>query len=118
MEAYKFRPCRIEPLYYLTTYYERIKDYESGYRTAKLALSIPPMRDMLFVQQWMQDYGMLLECSVCAYWSDRFEECEQISLQLLNKEDLPQNMRRLVEDNLGFAKAKLLEQLCENSISQ
>jgi len=115
--AYQFRPSRIEALYYLANYFQRTKNYESGYATAKLAMTIPPSSDMLFVQQWMHDYGIPLEYSICAYWIDKFEECEETSLALLKRNDLPPHFRECITNNLGFARGKILERICEKNIA-
>jgi glycosyltransferase involved in cell wall biosynthesis len=109
--AYEYRKSRIEPLYYIANYYRETKNYHLGYLAAKLANSFPVSKDILFVQQWMYDYGVPIELSVCAYWLGKYEECKQISVELLLKKDkLPPDVRTLVEKNLAFANEKLLEQ--------
>jgi glycosyltransferase involved in cell wall biosynthesis len=108
--AFASRPSRIEPLYYIALHYRMKNEYEKAYQVAKLATTLPPAQDQLFVQQWMYDWGMPLELSIAAYWTDRVEECQQISQDLLKKE-LDPNLRRCVENNLGFANSKILEKL-------
>lgn len=109
--AYQYRASRIEPLYYLARHLRLKGDFNSGYLAAKIAQTVPASQDILFVQQWMHDYGVLLELSICAYWIEKYEECQQISLNLLKIKDLPSNVRTCIETNLGFANAKLLEQV-------
>lgn len=109
--AYQYRRSRIEPLYYIARNFRVKEDFNSGYLAAKVALTVPVSKDILFVQQWMYDYGVLLELSICAYWLEKYEECQQISLDLLKRSNLPPNVRTCVENNLGFANAKLLEQI-------
>ena len=111
-KAFQFRPSRPEALYQLAHYYRRSGDYESGYRVARLAADIPPSSDILFLQQWMHDYGIDLELSICAYWIGRVEECRQICLRLLERGDLPPSYRECVERNLGFANSRLLDDIC------
>lgn len=114
IRAYKYRSTRAEPLYFLTHYYRVNQDYASGYKVGKLAQTIPLSQDVLFVQHWIWDFGLPLELSICAYWTGRYEECQQICLELLKKESLPPNFRTCVETNLGFANAKLLEKALED----
>jgi glycosyltransferase involved in cell wall biosynthesis len=114
IRAFRFRTSRVEPLYYLANHYRSKNDFSSGYAVAKIAMSVPPSNDILFVQQWLYDYGVPLEYSVCAYWTGRFDECQKVSLDLLKKSDLPPAIRKLVEANLGFANAKLIEGIVEN----
>lgn len=111
-QAFRARTSRPESLYYLSRYYRKNGNYNEGYQIAKLAMSIPQSKDLLFVQQWMPDYGIPLELSICAYWLGQFKECEEICLEILKRSDLPANIRECVERNLGFAKVKLLEHIC------
>lgn len=83
---------------------------------AKIALAVPTTTDILFVQDWMREYGILLELSISAYWIGKYEESQQISLELLKNKNLPPNVRACVENNLGFANAKLLEKICNQVI--
>lgn len=106
--AFDFRPSRLEPLYYLTKYYESKQENDMAYQTAKQAEAIPRTGDLLFVQHWLYDYGMILELSACAYWTGRFEECQRLSEELL-KRDLPPDIRHLVTTNLNFANDRVKE---------
>lgn len=109
--AYQYRPARIEPLYQIARLYRLKGDYNAGYSIAKIAQTVPVSQDLLFVQQWIYDYGILLERSICAYYMGNIEECQQISLELLKRKNLPANERACIESNLGYANAKLLEQI-------
>lgn len=111
-EAYCYRSSRIEPLYHLANYCRTKGDFEAGYRVAKIAKSMPVSDDLLFSQQWMYDYGALLELSICAYWIEKYDECQKISLKILAKEDLPDNVRDCVKRNLAFSNLKLFEKAC------
>ena len=107
--AYQYRRSRAEPLYQIAHLYRLKGDFKSGYLIAKIAQTLPQTQDILFVQQWMYDYGIPLELSICAYWTGKYEECQQISLEILKRKELPANVRTCVENNLGFANAKLVE---------
>jgi glycosyltransferase involved in cell wall biosynthesis len=109
--AYQYRKSRVEPLYYIAQYYRSIGEYESGYKIAKLAQSLPRSQDVLFIQQWMLDYGIPLELSVCAYWIGDYGECQKISMELLQRQDLPEEIKDCVAKNLQFANWKLFEKL-------
>lgn len=109
--AYQYRTSRVEPLYYMAKYFRDNNNFKSGYLVAQIAQTLPVSQDLLFVEKWMYDYGIALELSICAYWIGKYEECQQISLDLLKRKDLPANVRTCVENNLGFANAKLLDQI-------
>lgn len=109
--AFKARPSRVEPLFHLARYLRLQKDYANAYAVAKIGVTIPSSSDILFVQQWIYDYGMALELSACAYWVDQFEECQKISQELLtNKLVSPEN-REIVKKNLEFANLQLFSQV-------
>ena len=109
--AFQFRPTRIEPLYYLSKYYQSCEDFKAAYEIAKLAKSIPLSRDILFVEKWMYEWGITLEFSINAYWVGHYKESHDECLALLKIKDLPANVRECVEKNLGFANAKLIENI-------
>lgn len=112
-KAFQFRRSRVEPLYYLANFYRRQGNFDLGYQIGKIAVTVPVSNDSLFVQQWMYDYGLALELSICAYWTEKYDECREISMEILKKENLPASIRECVQNNLGFANAKLIEKLCE-----
>lgn len=108
--AYQYRPTRTEPLYYLAHYYRKQNDYAKSYEVAKMGLTLPPVtQELMFVEQQATDYGLLLELSIAAFWLDKFEECQTLSVLLLQKRNLPSDTRECVEKNLGFANSKLLD---------
>lgn len=114
MQAFDNRRSRVEPLYRLAHYLREQKNFKSAYEIAKIGMTITAPNDLLFVQQWMYDWGTALEFSISAYWTDKFEECQQTSLDLLKQEELPQHVRECVQNNLGFANAKLIEKICND----
>lgn len=111
-KAYQYRKTRVEPLYYLSNIYREKEDFNKSYLIGKIAETIPPSQDLLLVEQWIYDWGMPLELSIAAYWTERYEESQQISMALLKK-DLPNYVRETVERNLGFANGKLLEKVLQ-----
>ncbi len=112
-KAFQFRKTRMEPLYHMIQLFEQQGNYNAGYLVGKIAQTLPPTTDLLFVQQWIYEYGMLLELSVCAYWIGKYEECQQISVELLKKE-LPADIKTITENNLAFANDKLLDLALES----
>jgi glycosyltransferase involved in cell wall biosynthesis len=115
-KAYRYRTSRMEPLYYLASFFRKKGDFESAYKTAKIAEKMPLSDDVLFVEKWLHDYELLLELSISAYWIGKYSECQQLSLKLLAKPDLPKHVRECVQQNLGFANMKLLEDVSDDVI--
>lgn len=106
-KAFAARPTRAEPLNRLAELYRRDDRFAEGYVVAQAGLAIPQPKDLLFVEAWSYDYGLLLECSVCAYWMGKYQESYDLTQKMLDRKDLPQNIRELAERNLAFAKEKL-----------
>lgn len=98
--AYRFRPSRAEPLYYLSNYYRSRNEYDLGYSTAVMGKTIPVPKDHLLILDWVYSYGMKLELSICAYSTGKYEECRALSLELLQNQNLPDDIRATVENNL------------------
>lgn len=106
-KAFSSRPIRAEPLNRLAEYYRRGDRFAEGYVVAQAGLAIPVPKDLLFLEQWSYDYGLLLECSVCAYWLGKYQESYDLTQKILAVKDLPQNVKECAERNLAFAKEKL-----------
>ena len=111
LRAFRYRPSRVEPLYYLASYYRKQEEFDLGYQVTKLGLTVRQPADILFVEKWMYDYGIDFERSICAWWIGEYEECQRLSLQLLERSDLSDEMRGYVEHNLRFANVKILEEI-------
>lgn len=109
--AFQFRPSRKEPLYYLAGYLRRQKDFSYAYNIASMGKNIPSTHDTLFVQQWIYDYGMSLELSACAFWTGHYDECQKLSLELLQNPVVSPVNRLVVQNNLNAANTKLQAEL-------
>lgn len=108
--AYLYRPSRSEAVYRLASYQRRQGNYLAGYEAAAKGLAIPNSKDLLFVEQWIYDYGLMLEYSICAYWLDRYIEALIASNLILTRPNLPQNFKECVTNNLVWVHQKLREQ--------
>lgn len=108
-KAYHYRPSRAEPLYRLAAYYRLNNDFPAAYLTSSTGLKVPLPNDILFVENWVYDYGMLFENSIDAYWVGRYDECQQACQKLLANPKLPPALKEQVEKNIAFANAKVLE---------
>lgn len=111
-KAFAYRPSRPESLYYLANYYRKLDEFDLAYKVADVGKKLPPSQDVLFVERWIEDYGMAIELAVSAYWLDRFQECKDISEALLKK-NLPDDIREIVQSNLEFANGKILGKTLE-----
>lgn len=109
--AYQFRKSRVEPLYQIIQLLRQQHKYDVAYELAKVASSIPEPKDVLFVNNWMYEYGVLIEQSVCAYWLGHYDECKAICLKLLENKSLPDHIQDTVKNNLSWANRKIVEKI-------
>lgn len=99
-KAFKYNPSRIEPLYHLSKVYKEDKNYDLAYQTARKGLMITGSVDMLFVEQWIYDWGLLFEFTIDAYLSKHYTEALLASQLLLTKQNLPSDLREAVEKSI------------------
>lgn len=107
--AYSYRPTRLEPLYRLAHFLRHKNDFQQAYQVSKVGLTLAPSTDILFVEKWMSDYGLLLEFSIAAYWTERYLEALLASELILSRKNLPENIRECVQNNLKWIHSKLGE---------
>ena len=106
-KAHQYRPARAEPLYRLAHYYRLNENYISGYLLAKYALSIPKSTDTIMVESWVDEHGLLMELSLCAYYLGKYEESKEISEKILQVPNLPLNVKQCVLKNLAWIDPKI-----------
>lgn len=107
--AQRYRPSRVEPDYYLASHYRMKGDYKLGAFIAKRGMQKPRSKDSLFIQDWVYNYGLLFEYSICTYWTGEYEESRKACEELL-KRQLPDNYRKQVLANYEFVKEKIEQQ--------
>jgi len=100
-KAYNSWPSRMEPLFYLGSYYLRKQDYQAAYDTFKAALAtIPSRADMLFVEYWIYDWGCLFNYAQCCYHLKKYDETRTAFAKILEVKELPPQVRQEVTNNL------------------
>ncbi len=108
-DAFSFRPHRIEPIYYMAEIYNAQENYAKAYEILRVAdfTPQPEKKDILFNEDWIQNYGLLFQKSICAFYIGHYEEAVTLCDQLLLNEDLPVGWRTLTEKNRTYPLAKL-----------
>jgi len=116
--TYQYRPTRLEPLYRLATYKRSLNDFQGGYEAALKGLHLRSSNDLLFVETWIYDYGLLLEYSINAYWVDKYYEALLASHLLLANPKIPENVRECATRNLVWINLKINEELEKQKLLQ
>lgn len=106
--AHSYRPHRAEALYCLVEIYMKYSMYEKAYEFLKKRDSIlmPLQRDTNFAIAWMEEYGLLFERSICAYYVGKYRESLELCDRLLGMK-IPDWMREQVKINRAYPLAKL-----------
>lgn len=111
--AYAYRPSRAEPLYRLAFYYRSLNRFAEAYEASHLGLSVKKSDDILFLEDWIYEYGMILEYAVAAYWEGHYLESLLATKLMLTNPALPENFRQCGNANLGFINTKLEERTAQ-----
>ncbi len=113
LEAYKdahaFRPHRSESVYYMAEFLNQEGRYEEAYKALKSYALIPKpeKKDALFNVDWIEDYGLLFQLSISAYYANHFEESLDACDALLENDHLPESWRALTLANRTYPIQKL-----------
>jgi glycosyltransferase involved in cell wall biosynthesis len=112
LNAYRRRPHRPEAVMNLAEVYRKQNRYDMAYTLLKLwqLMPKPEVRDVLFVQEWMEEYGLLFEFSISSYYVGQYQESLDACDQLLGMKNLPQGLRDQTIANRQFPLQKIEEQ--------
>jgi len=102
VDAWNYRPSRIEPLYKLARGYRERRAHHAAHLFAVRALNRPQPEDILFMEPWIYRWGVLFEYSICAYWIGDAPVALQACDRLLSMPDLPDLYRRYTVENRTY----------------
>lgn len=111
LEAYNSRPSRAEPLYDLAHWFREKKDKQQiGWLFAEKGSKIPYSGDLLFVEQWLYDWGFTEELSILGAYNDKtkaigFAACDKLALM----KEAPPHARETARTNLYWYLKSLRE---------
>ena len=114
LEAFNFRPSRLEALYELVNYLfynERDKDVKSAAKYAKLGLHIYSTTDTLFVTKSIYEYKFLDLAYLAFFYNNEFGEAYKSINNLLNRQKYPENQNIRLQKNRGFAIPKIMDNI-------
>lgn len=106
--AYRSRPYRAEALYHLCKILNENQEYALSYSllTSHEYIPQPSVHDILFCQDWIEQYGLMFERSICSYYMGFFEESFDLCDTLLQQPELPPYLRQIVIQNKKFSEPK------------
>ena len=107
--AHYFRPHRPEPLYYLADIFNQQQNFAMAYATVRSrdVISQPSQKDILFRMDWIENYGLLFQRSICSYHLGHYQESLDACDALLQMDDLPENLKTQTLANRAFSLEKV-----------
>ncbi|MEY9887638.1 glycosyltransferase involved in cell wall biosynthesis [Catenulispora sp. MAP12-49] len=109
IEAWEYRPERLEALYELTSRLRLRGRYQAAYAFASAGIGEPQPDDVLFVRPWVYRWGLLFELSISAYWVDDFVGSVRACDMLLAMPDLPDLHRQQTAANREMSLQRLTD---------
>jgi glycosyltransferase involved in cell wall biosynthesis len=101
--AFKNRPSRLEPLYYMALQYIKMGNAVASYVLLKSGLSFKPCEDRVGHETWIYDYGLLFEFAKSAVAVGRYDESCETWEKLLARSDLPIEIQQEGKTQLSIA---------------
>lgn len=109
-QAHVYRPIRAEPLYRLGCYYQKNKQYLLAYLALKEASSMPMPKEKMFMEHFVYSYGALIALADCSCMIGNLQETTSACKKLLERQGLPEDTRKQIEQNLKWAQQNLANQ--------
>jgi hypothetical protein len=98
LDAWSLRPNRKEPLFHLAHICNVWGNHESALMFANQALAMTDTTDTMFVERWIERWGIEFQWSVAAWWC-RIPEAYEVWDRLLARDDIPQTHRDVIIAN-------------------
>lgn len=102
--AWNCRPQRLEALHRLAAFYNARGQYVVGRMFAMIGLGIKPTDDAMFVERWVETYGLMSEMAVAEFYLGNVEKAVRAWEYMLTLDDLQPHHRTLFEHNVAEAK--------------
>ena len=110
LQAYAYRPQRLEALYQLVKYYRLAGKYALAYDLGIRAADQPyPKNDCLFIDSRIHKYQLKHEVAISAYYLGDYKECLRLLDVILAEPELPEGHRITVKQHKLMTEQKISE---------
>ncbi|MBI2929983.1 MAG: glycosyltransferase [Verrucomicrobia bacterium] len=99
LQAYEFRPSRLEPLLPIARFYREHQQYRLAYLFSRAVVESVYPDDILFIERSVYHYELPSEYAICCYWLGKHEEAIRVNDLILQCPNLPENYRESAERN-------------------
>ncbi|MDD5276120.1 MAG: FkbM family methyltransferase [Methylovulum sp.] len=103
LEAFAYRPQRLEALYEIVKYCRENAHYLLAYQLGKAQENLPFPSDVLFVDQAIHEWKFFDELAVCAYWAGDLDLSARLLNRLLREKKYPPHEQERLLKNLAFS---------------
>ncbi|MEU3094177.1 glycosyltransferase [Streptomyces sp. NPDC006967] len=105
--AWETRPQRLEACYEMASRLRAMRRYHAAHAVVSAGLGRRQPDDLLFVQPWVYQWGLLFEFSISAYWVGDLAGSVRACDELLSNPGLPDRYRGQTLANREFATRRL-----------
>jgi glycosyltransferase involved in cell wall biosynthesis len=102
LNAYYFRPSRLEALYEAVRLCRVSGHYFLGYHLGASAINQEMTTDILFVSTGIYQWQLKDEIAICASWVGQKDEARKITNELLEMDCVPNGDKNRLKGNLAF----------------
>jgi len=103
LACYEQSPNKVEPLFYIIAHYRAEGQYETASLFLQKALAIPyPKDSILFVESSIYHWRLQDEASLVYYHTGEPKIAHSIALLLLQKDNIPEDAKERIKNNLKF----------------
>jgi glycosyltransferase involved in cell wall biosynthesis len=102
LDSWMYRPTRSEGLYSAVQLFQKIGKYGKAYKYTMIGKDIPLSQDVLFVETDSYSWGYDFELSFICFYVNKIAEGMKACIRLLNRIDIPNDIRSQVEYNSKF----------------
>lgn len=97
LDAYSFRPSRIEPIYCIVRHFNREEIFETAWCFAKATQPLTHPADTLFIEEYVYSFLFPMEFAICAFHQHDHESTLQMTERVINAPNAPAHLRRQAE---------------------
>lgn len=110
LDAHDSRPSRAEAPCELARYFRLNTRWNLARQFARIAATLQPSDDVLFIDRSVGDWRAKDELSIAAYWCGDYAESARLCRELLADAGLPADQQERVQTNLNFSLPHLVPQ--------
>lgn len=109
LEAYTFRPSRIEPMYHIVRHFNRAEIFDTAWCFAKATQPLASPADTLFVEEHVYAFLFPMEFAICAFHQHDHECVLQMTGRVIGAPNAPAHLKRQAEQTRKRSLALLSE---------